>query len=168
MTAIYCERSGDQSVPCPYCRGRLVYRDTCKRILLDEGHERHTCIIRRLKCTRCGALHRELPDILTPHKHYASEVIGGVLDGIITPEDADSEDYPCEATMHRWHHWLMANELRIDGYLKSIGSCLPGFTDELLKSGGSLLLKLRSACEEWLETILRFIYNAGGFLPSAG
>ena len=168
MTAVYCERSGDQSAPCPCCGGRLVYRDTCKRVMLYEGHERHICIIRRLKCTRCGALHRELPDILAPHKHYASKVISGVLDGIITPEDADSEDYPCEATMHRWHHWMMANELRIDGYLKSFGSRLPGFTDELLKSGESLLLKLRSTCDEWLETILRFIYNAGGFLPSAG
>ena len=29
-----------------------------------------------------------------PYKHYASEVISGVLDGIVTPEDDDSADYP--------------------------------------------------------------------------
>ena len=38
-------------------------------------------LIRRLKCSNCGRLHRELPDCLVPYKHYASEVISGVLDG---------------------------------------------------------------------------------------
>ena len=168
MTAIYFDRSSDQpDIPCPCCQGRLFYRDSCTRILLLEGRDRYTCVIRRLKCSICGRLHRELPDILVPYKHYAAEVISGVLDGIITPGDADSEDYPCETTMRRWHDWLTANSLRIDGYLKSIGSRLPGFTEELLKSGEPLLLKLRSTCARWLETILRFIYNAGGFLVPA-
>ena len=90
-----------------------------------------------------------------------------MLDGIITQDDEDSEEYPSETTMIRWHHWMMANELRINGYLKSIGSRLPGFTDELLKADGPLLQKLRSSGGRWLETILRFIYNAGGFLVSA-
>ena len=48
-----------------------------------------------------------------------AEEISGVLDGVVTPEDDDSADYPCETTMHRWHCWLEANRLRIDGYLKS-------------------------------------------------
>lgn len=60
----------------------------------------------------------------------------------------------------------MANQLRIDGYLKSIGYCLLGFSEELLNSGMSLLTELRSSIPEWLETILRFIYNSGGFLVS--
>ena len=161
----FFERSSDYSVPCPNChRGHLSYRDSCERILLLEGRQRFTCIIRRLKCEECGKLHRELPDILAPYKHYAAEVISGVLDGIITPDDLDSEVYPCEDTMVRWHHWMMANELRIDGYLKSTGSRLPGFSDELLKSDRPLLQELRSSSAGWLETILRFIYNAGGFL----
>ena len=66
----------------------LSYRDSCKRILLQEGqegHERHVCIIRRMKCTKCGILHRELPDFLVPYKHYTAEVISGVLDGQVTP-----------------------------------------------------------------------------------
>jgi len=40
-----------------------------------------------------------LPDILTPFKHYNEETISGVLDGIVTPEDEDSETYPPEDTM---------------------------------------------------------------------
>ena len=87
---------------CPVCMEELSYRDSCKKILLQEGHERHVCIIRRMKCTKCGILHRELPDFLVPYKHYTAEVISGVLDGQITPYDEDSADYPCEMTMHRW------------------------------------------------------------------
>ena len=106
----------------------------------------------------------QLPDCLAPYKHYASEVISGVLDGIVSPDDEDSTDYPCETTMHRWHCWLEANQLRIDGYLKSTGYRLLGFSTELLGSRVSLLDKLRSSRPEWLETLLRFLYNSGGFL----
>ena len=149
---------------CPVCMEELSYRDSCKRILLQEGHERHICIIRRMKCTKCGILHRELPDFLVPYKHYTAEVISGVLDGQVTPYDEDSADYPCEMTMHRWHHWLMKNTLRIDGYLRSVGHRLPGFSEELLMSGVPLLEMLRSSLYNWLETILKFIYDSGGFL----
>lgn len=135
--------------------------------MLLEGRECRVYIIRRLECRRCEKLHRELPGCLTPYKQYATEVISGVLDDVITPEDEDSANYPCEATMHRWHHWLMANRLRIEGYLKSIGYRLLGFGEELLKSGMPLLENLRSSTLEWLETILRFLYNSGGFLIPA-
>lgn len=149
---------------CPVCGDPLIYRDTCKRILLLEGHIHHTYIIRRLKCHHCSKLHRELPDILAPYKHYACEIISGVLDGMITPEDEDSADYPCEATMVRWRDWFTKNQLRVDGFLKSIGSRLPGFSEGLLKTGRSLLESLRSSHHRWLEVILRFIYNSGDFL----
>ena len=64
----------------------------------------------------------------------------------------------------RRHCWLEANRLRIDGYLKSTGYRLLGFSTELLESRVSLLDKLRSSRPEWLETLLRFLYNSGGFL----
>jgi hypothetical protein len=75
-----------------------------------------------------------LPDCLVPYKHYASEVIAGVLDEVITPDDADTEDYPCEATMHRWKHWLMVNYLRMVGYLNSIGHCLLGLVHRIINN----------------------------------
>ena len=114
----------------------------------------------------CGAYHRELPDFLAPYKHYETEVISGVLDEVVSADDME-DNCPCDSTVASWHHWLMINELRIDGYLKSEGSRLPGFTEELLKTGVSLLKYLRSSCQNWLEIILRFIYNSGGFLVSA-
>ncbi|MGF2526163.1 DUF6431 domain-containing protein, partial [Ralstonia pseudosolanacearum] len=39
---------------------------------------------------------RVLPDIMTPHKHYSTEVIENVVDEICTPETPQTEDYPCE------------------------------------------------------------------------
>ena len=108
----------------------------------------------------------ELPDFLAPYKHYETEVISGVLDEVVSADDME-DNCPCDSTVASWHHWLMINELRIDGYLKSEGSRLPGFTEELLKTGVSLLKYLRSSCQNWLEIILRFIYNSGGFLVSA-
>jgi len=152
---------------CPICAKQLFYKDSCKRIMLLEGRERRIYIIRRLTCSLCEKIHRELPDCFVPYKHYSSEIISGTLDGYVSPEDDDSSDYPCEATMKKWKHWLIANQLRIDGYLKSIGYHLPGFSEELLKSGMSLLEELRRSNERWLETILRFIYNSGGFLVPA-
>ncbi|MCD8022577.1 MAG: DUF6431 domain-containing protein [Lachnospiraceae bacterium] len=149
---------------CPICGEALEERDTCIRYLLREGREREIYIIPRGECAKCGRIHRMLPDIAAPYKQYAAEVISGVLDGVVQPGDEDSADYPCEATMQRWHHWLMANELRIDGYLKSVGHRVLGFSEELLKSGVSILRQLRNSNPAWLETVLRFIYNSGGFL----
>lgn len=151
---------------CPICGSMLVYRDSCLRHMKHEGGERTNYLIRRLKCSHCRKLHRELPDCFVPHKHYSAEVISGILEGILSPEDADSEDYPCEMTIHRWHDWLVLNNDRINGYLRSVGYQLLDFGEELLKSGTSLLHRLRSSSQRWLETVLRFIYNSGGFLAT--
>ena len=108
-----------------------------------------------------------LPDLMLKFKHYSAEVISGVLDEIVQPDDADAEDHPSEDTMKRWHHWFMANELRIDGILKSVGCRDLGFSEVLLRSGISLLERLRQTSVRWLETIHTFIYNSGGFLVPA-
>ncbi len=76
-----------------------------------------------------------LPDFLLKFKHYSAEVISGVLDEIIHPDDVDSEDHPCEDTMKRWNHWFKANELRIDGMIKSVGCRDLGFDEVILRSG---------------------------------
>ena len=70
---------------CPVCGEPLSYRDSCIRIMRLEGGRKRRFLIRRLKCSSCGRLHRELPDCLVPYKHYAAEEISGVLDGVVTP-----------------------------------------------------------------------------------
>ena len=104
-----------------------------------------------------------LPDFLAPFKHYLEPVISDVLDGEIDPADAD--DCPSTQSARRWSHWLMMNELNINGHLKSVAHRELDFSEELLRSGVSLLRKLRSSIPDgWLKTILRIIYNSGGFL----
>ena len=129
-----------------------------------EGGGKVWFLLRRLKCPHCRKLHRELPDLIAPYKHYLSEIISGVLDGFVRADDADTEDYPCEQTMERWRKWLELNRSYIEGYLRSIGHRLLGFGEELLDTNVSLLRHMRSSFCAWLETVLRYVYNSGGFL----
>ena len=80
--------------------GNLIFRDYCKRIIRYENGT-HEWI--------------QIP------RHYNEETISGVLDGIVNPDDEDSEVYPFEMTMLRWHHWFILNQLNIEGHMKSIG-----------------------------------------------
>lgn len=153
-----------ESCHCPDCGALLKHRDYKRRIMKIEGGQKHFIQIERLKCKSCQRLHNALPDILVPYKHYTAEVISGVLDEMVTADDLENEDYPCEETMKRWHHWLMANQEYIDGYMKSLGYRMLGFSEDLLHSKVSLLSQLRKSSEVWLETILRVIYNSGGHL----
>ena len=86
-------------------------------------------------CKACDTLHLELPDVLVPHKHYGSEVIENVVDGVSTSDDLTTEDYPCEKTMERWKDWIAVNTPQIDGHLRSAGTRLLGLHDSLLASG---------------------------------
>lgn len=104
-----------------------------------------------------------LPDILSPHKHYAEEVISEAIDERLIP--ADSDYRPSEQTAARWSHWLLKNELNINGYLRSIGHRLLGFAKELMAGEASLLVILRNRQpNDWLKIIIRTIYNAGSKL----
>ena len=89
-------------------------------------------------------------------------MISGVIDGIVTPDDEESEDYPCLATMLRWLVWFRANLLNIEGLLRKATNL------SLADLPSSLLDTLRANNQRWLETALRIIYNSGGWLVSAG
>lgn len=135
----------------------LKHRDRKLRIRKRDGGEKEFIQVERMKCGHCQRLHTALPNILAPFKHYETEVIAGVLDEVVTADDLDDECYPCEKTMKRWHHWLMANYFYINGKLKSDGYNRLGFSETLLLSEISLLDELRLIRQDWLETILRFI-----------
>lgn len=87
---------------CPDCDGALKYYDRVPRIVRSKLRNTRWIKIRRLRCIRCGRLHRELPDDIFPYKQYESEIIRGVIEGFITCETIGYEDYPCEMTMIRW------------------------------------------------------------------
>lgn len=87
---------------CPNCGGQLKHYDTVQRIVRTKGRRTDYVKLRRLRCSGCDALHRELPEFIFPYKQYEAEVIRGVVDGLITCETLGFEDYPCEMTMTRW------------------------------------------------------------------
>ena len=149
---------------CPHCGGELVYRDTCSRHYKLGGGKRVWFRIRRLKCPHCNVLHRELPDVLAPFKHYRLDIIMGMLDGSLTTDDLKYENYPCEKTVERWRAWLEQNRTDIDGYIKSAGYRLLGYGEGLLYSTVSLLEKMMCSIDNWLGIILRMISNSGGRL----
>ena len=135
--------SSDDTPVCPVCGGTLKYRDTRLRIRKKEGGVKEYLMIRRLRCTECHRHHNELPDCLVPHKHYEAEVISGVLDRIVTSEDADSEDSPSLLTMLRWLQWFRMNLANIEGFLRNAGYRILGLGEELLFSHASLLDTIR-------------------------
>ncbi len=134
--------------------------DSRPRIHRREGGTKEWIIIRRLKCHECGELHSELPDCLVPHKHYDSEIIAGVIARIVTPDDADSEDYPCEETMKRWLQWYRENKERAEGYLRNTRYRLLNNRDDFLMSSMPLLSTindLKSGLTGWDISYALFI-----------
>lgn len=87
---------------CPNCGGVLQYYDTVKRVVRTKRRETEWIKIRRLYCEKCNSYHRELPEMIFPYKQYESELIRGVLEGLITSDTLGFEDYPCEKTMTSW------------------------------------------------------------------
>ena len=161
---MFLVESSENSHLYPVCQGMLRYRDSRPRIRKKEGGTGESLMIRRFRCQNCHSYHNELPDCLVPYKHYETEVIADVLDEVILPEDLDSEDYPSFSTMVRWLQWFRENLQRIEGYLRTAGYQILNLGEGLLFTSDSLLSKIRDRHQNWLELILRLIYNSGGFL----
>lgn len=87
---------------CPHCGGGLKHYDRVRRIIRTKGRVTIWVVIGRSKCAICGSVHRVLPRSMLPYRQYESEVIFGVLEGLITSDTLGYEDYPCETTMIRW------------------------------------------------------------------
>ena len=153
---------------CPECQTPLKYRDSRLRHIRREGGKKYWGHIRRLFCKKCRRLHNELPANVSPHKHYEVEVIEGVVDEIVMPDDPENEGYPCERTMLRWKKWIEHNRPFIEGYIRSIGFQLLGLGPEFLKSEESILDNLRETfCDRdhhWLTAVNRLVYNTGATL----
>lgn len=50
------------------------------------------------------------------------------------------------------------------GYLRTAGYQILNLGEDFLFSSDSLLDKIRNRYQNWLEQLLRLIYNSGGFL----
>lgn len=150
---------------CPCCGGRLKYRDHRLRIHKLAGGGKEWYQIRRLKCTddKCRKLHNELPDCMFPYKHYDAGLIGDVVEGIVSEDDIETEDYPCEGTIKHWKWWMQVNEKNMEGQIRLAAHRFLDFGCGFLKSAGSLLEEIKKRISPgWLRSAARFIYNSGG------
>jgi hypothetical protein len=157
--------NSEEDSVCPLCGSPLKRRDSRRRVHRTAGGKKQWYLINRLKCTnkKCHKLHNELPDCIVPYKQYGEEIIEDVIEEVITPDDLETEDYPCEETMNHWKWWLEQNKANIDGQMKSVAHHLLDLSTEFLKSGDSLLEELRKKINPgWLSVVVRFIYNSGG------
>lgn len=148
---------------CPVCGKILHYRDKRRRIIKTSKGETFWCIVRRFKCVSCNRLHTEIPEQLTPYKHYEASAIEDVLDDITDESDPVTVDGPSEQTIKRWRWWFTSNKNRLCGYIRSsqqkiLEKSLPS------EYGISYLKTVRERGAGWLHHVLCFVYNLGGYL----
>ena len=83
------------SVPgCPQCGGEMKIRDSKRRKVIFADGTVDTFVLRRYKCTVCGRVHLELPDIMVPHKHYSRSAIIDTINGERNCSAEQSTIYP--------------------------------------------------------------------------
>ncbi len=161
---IFLINSKEESI-CPCCGSPLKYRDSRRRVHKIAGGDKEWYLIRRLKCTggKCGRLHNELPDCICPYKHYDAGLIEDVADGVVSEEDTETEDYPCEGTMKHWRWWLHMNEKNMEGQIRAAAHRFLDLDGKFLKSRVSLLEEMKERISPgWLKAVARAIYNSGG------
>ena len=91
---------------CATCKqGQLIYRDSVRRISRKKGGAIRWYERPRGRCTVCHSIHRVLPVVLGPYKHYMEEMISQILCGTLSKEDEALVDYPCDMTKGRWRFW---------------------------------------------------------------
>lgn len=88
---------------CPTCDGKVKYYDSVPRVIRSKNRHTRWIKIKRYRCLNCNRLHRAIPEFIFPYKQYESEIIVGVIEGLITPDILGYENYPCEVTMVRWN-----------------------------------------------------------------
>lgn len=73
-------RSMEKSI-CPLCQQSLKVIGSRRRSVTDENGDPMILILRRLRCTdpRCGKIHHELPDILTPFKRQTTATLEKII-----------------------------------------------------------------------------------------
>ncbi len=145
-----------ECVSCPVCGAALEFRDRCRRHVADSHGSRITLWIRRLRCTECGRLHRELPGFVVPFKQYVASVIEAAI------ESRDRVFCAEDSTIRRWRRWFSRAEVHFFGVLAAAaaetGTPLPKPPEE----PGSLLQSIwehLGKASGWLKKLCRITVN---------
>jgi len=145
-----------ESVSCPYDGGELVYRDSVYREVKNLYSEDARFLLRRLRCLICAKLHRELPDVILPYKHYGADVIQTVIDG------SDGADECCadDCTIRRWKDEFAVAETDIAQRLASVYA-VSGVDNIPLKAATAILNGLKNTHLRWLPFVIGLLVNNG-------
>ena len=146
----------DEAVPCPLCKGRLFYRNSRLRKLMDLAGDISKFLLRRFVCERCKKLHTEIPCIIQPYKHYDSETIQGVLDGGEGAKSCCADD----STIRRWRSDFAKEEADITQRLLSVFAAA---SDEKppIRASGQVFHGIRALRERWLAFVMALLINHG-------
>ena len=136
---------------CPRCHQSMVFRDTCVRGGLSIEGKCQQYVIRRLECPSCKAVHRELPDILFPYKHYETDVIQSVIVGRADGCAAD------ESTIQRWKRQWRTRKARLLVVLAGLLAQTSGSVPKLVGRRQDIFLSIRQLHPRWLAFVLRLL-----------
>ena len=85
------------------------------------------------------------------------------MDGVVSEEDTETEDYPCEGTMKHWRWWMLMNEKNMEGQIRLAVHQYLDLNEKFLGFADSLLERLKERISPgWLKAAGRVIYNSGG------
>jgi len=146
----------DEILCCPLCGGILLYLDSKPRGLKNLAGLVSRFLLRRLRCSACGKIHTELPDIIQPYKHYDSETIQHVLDGSAGASYCAADD----STMRRWKSSFAESAADISQRLTSIRARISDEKIPIQKSEEILNL-IRGEEKHWLAFVMALLINSG-------
>jgi len=146
--------TAEEIVCCPLCSGELSYRDSRLRKLISFLGKICRFFVRRLRCQACEKLHTELPSIIQPFRHYASQAIQSVLDGNEAGCAADN------STIRRWKTEFIHAEPDINQRLASIYAQM---ADESvpIESASEIVDVVRTKYINWLAFVMALLINSG-------
>jgi len=141
---------------CPLCGGAVYHRDYKARDSKKLDGAVWHFMLRRLLCDDCSKLHTEIPDIIQPHKQYATETIQRVIDGGEGARDCVADD----STIRRWRADFAEALPDIEQKLASVYVQETSDTTPSLSSV-TILAYIRVMQKRWLAFVMCLLINAG-------
>jgi hypothetical protein len=146
----------DSPALCPLCNGRLAYRDSRRRGVMDLFGSVTVYLLRRLRCMVCKKLHTEIPDVIQPYKRYDSATIQRAIDGGpgLSPCVAD------DSTIRRWKSSFRESA---PDMAQRLASLYARETDGSVPAGAAprILSGVMSGNDRWLPFVMALLINGG-------
>ncbi|MDD2235375.1 MAG: DUF6431 domain-containing protein [Desulfitobacteriaceae bacterium] len=154
----YYVKSEEESI-CPICSNiELKVIGSRNRVVLNNSAEKLVLVIRRFRCSRCGHVHHELPDMLVPYKRYSSASIETIIDNT-------RDEVACEcSSIYRIKKWFQSISEYIAGCLSSIAAQMGIQTEIKL---GSALQRIKGYAGKdtgWLARTVRTLANTNNWV----